>query len=142
MLFTLLFFFFFFFFSSRRRHTRCLSDWSSDVCSSDLCLGRDEPSLWTALRPDGAGELRARPHPGQDEPRAGAARGDPGASRDRLATSAIDQGPPRRRLLPAQPRPRTVRLREHLRALPEPPFREDLPADPAPPARRRRGASR
>src|SRR5205814_5239652 len=32
-----------FFFSSRRRHTRCLSDWSSDVCSSDLFLagGRD-----------------------------------------------------------------------------------------------------
>src|SRR5258705_65230 len=30
---------FFFFFSSRRRHTRCLSDWSSDVCSSDLRLG-------------------------------------------------------------------------------------------------------
>src|SRR5262245_63792175 len=27
-----------FFFSSRRRHTRCLSDWSSDVCSSDLDL--------------------------------------------------------------------------------------------------------
>src|ERR1035438_10771119 len=26
------------FFSSRRRHTRCLSDWSSDVCSSDLFL--------------------------------------------------------------------------------------------------------
>src|ERR1035441_10727932 len=26
----------FFVFSSRRRHTRCLSDWSSDVCSSDL----------------------------------------------------------------------------------------------------------
>src|SRR5205814_6520399 len=23
---------------SRRRHTRCLSDWSSDVCSSDLTL--------------------------------------------------------------------------------------------------------
>mgnify|MGYP007116846178 CR=1 FL=1 len=23
-------------YSSRRRHTRCLSDWSSDVCSSDL----------------------------------------------------------------------------------------------------------
>src|SRR5438045_7273269 len=33
---------FLFFFSSRRRHTRCLSDWSSDVCSSDLIehLGR------------------------------------------------------------------------------------------------------
>src|ERR1035441_10978054 len=27
------------FFSSRRRHTRCLSDWSSDVCSSDLSTG-------------------------------------------------------------------------------------------------------
>src|SRR5262245_60548136 len=32
--------FFFFFFSSRRRHTRCLSDWSSDVCSSDLSFQR------------------------------------------------------------------------------------------------------
>src|SRR5262249_61954651 len=34
----------FFFFSSRRRHTRLVSDWSSDVCSSDLhgdqlCVG-------------------------------------------------------------------------------------------------------
>src|SRR5438105_5087075 len=28
---------FFFFFSSRRRHTRSTRDWSSDVCSSDLC---------------------------------------------------------------------------------------------------------
>src|SRR5476651_571585 len=28
---------FFFFFSSRRRHTRYWRDWSSDVCSSDLC---------------------------------------------------------------------------------------------------------
>src|SRR5205809_331306 len=27
----------FFFFSSRRRHTSCSRDWSSDVCSSDLC---------------------------------------------------------------------------------------------------------
>src|SRR5438045_8851218 len=36
-------FIFFFFFSSRRRHTRCLSDWSSDVCSSDLeQRGNDE----------------------------------------------------------------------------------------------------
>src|SRR5262249_57271146 len=26
----------FFFFASRRRHTRLVSDWSSDVCSSDL----------------------------------------------------------------------------------------------------------
>src|SRR5262249_58862482 len=29
---------FVFFFSSRRRHTRLVSDWSSDVCSSDLWL--------------------------------------------------------------------------------------------------------
>src|SRR2546429_679374 len=29
---------FVFFFSSRRRHTRCSRDWSSDVCSSDLCV--------------------------------------------------------------------------------------------------------
>src|SRR5258706_10465598 len=29
----------FFFFSSRRRHTRLVSDWSSDVCSSDLSRG-------------------------------------------------------------------------------------------------------
>src|SRR3712207_192968 len=27
-----------FFFSSRRRHTRYWRDWSSDVCSSDLCV--------------------------------------------------------------------------------------------------------
>src|SRR5262245_20228922 len=31
-----------FFFSSRRRHTRCLSDWSSDVCSSDLQRAQPE----------------------------------------------------------------------------------------------------
>src|SRR5205814_10552266 len=32
-----------FFFSSRRRHTRCLSDWSSDVCSSDLHRSTETP---------------------------------------------------------------------------------------------------
>src|SRR5438093_6068278 len=31
-----IFYCFVFFFSSRRRHTRLVSDWSSDVCSSDL----------------------------------------------------------------------------------------------------------
>src|SRR6202011_1456399 len=30
--------FIFSFFSSRRRHTRLVSDWSSDVCSSDLTV--------------------------------------------------------------------------------------------------------
>src|SRR5436305_2525687 len=33
-----------FFFSSRRRHTRCGRDWSSDVCSSDLCAGSTSPT--------------------------------------------------------------------------------------------------
>src|SRR5438876_10145191 len=37
-----------FFFSSRRRHTRWTGDWSSDVCSSDLCAQR-EAALRTAL---------------------------------------------------------------------------------------------
>src|SRR5438093_1627770 len=32
-----------FFFSSRRRHTRLVSDWSSDVCSSDLRSMRPSP---------------------------------------------------------------------------------------------------
>src|SRR5436853_4319061 len=40
-----------FFFSSRRRHTRCLSDWSSDVCSSDL--GSDPSSMRTTARLQG-----------------------------------------------------------------------------------------
>src|ERR1039458_10443656 len=37
-----------FFFSSRRRHTRCLSDWSSDVCSFDLAT---PPSAKPPCRP-------------------------------------------------------------------------------------------
>src|SRR5438045_6031232 len=41
---------FFFFFSSRRRHTRCLSDWSSDVCSSDLPVDIIESYGADALR--------------------------------------------------------------------------------------------
>src|ERR1022692_291570 len=37
--------FFFFFFSSRRRHTRLQGDWSSDVCSSDLCCAFQKVSF-------------------------------------------------------------------------------------------------
>src|SRR5260370_26847642 len=37
MLVMVVFFIAFIFFSSRRRHTRFKCDWSSDVCSSDLC---------------------------------------------------------------------------------------------------------
>src|SRR5438046_4062066 len=33
----------YFFFSSRRRHTRLVSDWSSDVCSSDLLKVHELP---------------------------------------------------------------------------------------------------
>src|SRR5688500_20266664 len=46
---------FFFFFSSRRRHTRLQGDWSSDVCSSDLC--GPGWSWWAAAPP-------IRPTPG------------------------------------------------------------------------------
>src|SRR5262245_64377752 len=54
-----------FFFSSRRRHTRCLSDWSSDVCSSDLeerlqtqqaVAGVNEP-VESRLSDAGAGQI-------------------------------------------------------------------------------------
>src|SRR5437899_8630572 len=44
-----MFFFCFFFFSSRRRHTRCLSDWSSDVCSSDLKCPKPKPRSFVLL---------------------------------------------------------------------------------------------
>src|SRR5882724_13216277 len=37
-----------FFVSSRRRHTMCLSDWSSDVCSSDLVTLQDVGSTASA----------------------------------------------------------------------------------------------
>src|SRR6266568_314244 len=47
---------FFFFFSSRRRHTRWNCDWSSDVCSSDLC----QPSYGMSVRTFEIVELSAR----------------------------------------------------------------------------------
>src|SRR5262245_65237156 len=52
---------YFFFFSSRRRHTRCLSDWSSDVCSSDLgsCTASTRSASTTCSGSDM--ELRAQP---------------------------------------------------------------------------------
>src|SRR5438045_9144573 len=49
--------FLFFFFSSRRRHTRCLSDWSSDVCSSDLNASLDDAHSLVAEH-EGADEIR------------------------------------------------------------------------------------
>src|SRR5436853_4321418 len=41
-----------FFFSSRRRHTRCLSDWSSDVCSSDLSRRPSDCVAFLYLQPN------------------------------------------------------------------------------------------
>src|SRR5262249_58047993 len=46
----------FFFFSSRRRHTRLVSDWSSDVCSSDLRL---KPYTATYVNTLGLAQYRA-----------------------------------------------------------------------------------
>src|SRR5262249_59946449 len=52
-----------FFFSSRRRHTRLVSDWSSDVCSSDLqyrdILEHRLPAVAEARRLHGASRQRA-----------------------------------------------------------------------------------
>src|SRR5262249_57223550 len=43
-----------FFFSSRRRHTRLVSDWSSDVCSSDLrSVGQATEPDWQPLETSG-----------------------------------------------------------------------------------------
>src|SRR5262249_58388502 len=39
----------FFFFSSRRRHTILVSDWSSDVCSSDLHSATPTPYVLTGV---------------------------------------------------------------------------------------------
>src|ERR1039458_3924417 len=63
-----------FVFSNRRRHTRCLSDWSSDVCSSDLvglagCLAPTDVGIPRRHFPGGAGEQQAGQH------RAGRLRG-------------------------------------------------------------------
>src|SRR2546422_2267598 len=46
---------YFFFFSSRRRHTRCSRDWSSDVCSSDLCASAPTTLVDGALAQQAAG---------------------------------------------------------------------------------------
>src|SRR6266480_5658123 len=67
---------FFFFFSSRRRHTRLTCDWSSDVCSSDLHLGKEQPlrllqTFLVALRKPSFGLQIA---PGGEKARKGVAR--------------------------------------------------------------------
>ena len=110
-------------------------------------LGGDEPALWPAVRRHRPRRIHPRPRPGQGPARPGAARrADPAAPRRyhrrELARRAADQGPARRRLLPAHRRPGLLRLRQHLRALPELPLRGQLPARAAAAARRRRSARR
>src|SRR5690348_18318402 len=63
-----------FFFSSRRRHTRWTGDWSSDVCSSDLCRcwrGPSPPRARQRLR-GGTGSTPSLAHrPRSEERRVG-----------------------------------------------------------------------
>ena len=54
--------------------------------------------------------------------------------------SRRDQVPARRRILPARPRPGRLRLRQHLRALPELPHRHRLPASARSTTSRRRAS--
>src|SRR5947207_1262768 len=87
--------FFCFFFSSRRRHTRSLCDWSSDVCSSDLCTpGGEETTmvglsklngetLWKTFVPDRAGG-------GQPQNR-GPGGGGPSAMQNDPVLSTLDK---------------------------------------------------
>src|SRR5690625_5982646 len=48
-----------FFFSSRRRHTRWPRDWSSDVCSSDLCRCPGRSRTWCPRCSTRSGPRRA-----------------------------------------------------------------------------------
>src|SRR5262249_59611517 len=60
----------FFFFSSRRRHTRLVSDWSSDVCSSDLSnLPGGGLDLGAIAKPIGDAISAAADHGPKDEPK-------------------------------------------------------------------------
>src|SRR3546814_9114282 len=91
-----------FFFSSRRRHTRCaISDWSSDVCSSDLTHGplcRGEHGHQPAPGDQHADQHREADRqadqmadPDQRERQAGA---DPAGSRAELESLAdLSRGP-------------------------------------------------
>src|SRR5258706_11970852 len=76
---------FLFFFSSRRRHTRLVSDWSSDVCSSDLPL---PGAAGSARAPAGrADRRRARSLPAGSKAPGGCA-GHLSVSDGRLAVAA------------------------------------------------------
>src|ERR1039458_3073311 len=63
----LLMFLVYFFFSSRRRHTRCLSDWSSDVCSSDLPVSVESDAEDSHAAPIRAATVRVGFPDGQND---------------------------------------------------------------------------
>src|SRR5215212_4737536 len=98
----------FFFFSSRRRHTRCLSDWSSDVCSSDLRRGRGRRMREEGVgHPDGALRVAGRLEVAAQVDRPAAAAGpalddvahDPlGVERVEGPSELLEPRPPHRRV--------------------------------------------
>src|SRR5215213_6349919 len=97
----------FFFFSSRRRHTSLVSDWSSDVCSSDLA-GRDADLARAVYARPLVGDQRdhprgpvagAGPTAGVPRPHGGALSAPPAAARAGQAA-----GPVGRRAHPSGPR--------------------------------------
>src|SRR5262245_53421802 len=107
----------FFFFSSRRRHTRCLSDWSSDVCSSDL--GVQRPVQCRLTRPVEAVDHEAAKRCGAAPPAAPLPAGTPPgetpvAQHDRRATPRSANPPPsqsRPQCKPHPPSPESERKR-------------------------------
>src|SRR5205814_5200843 len=83
----------FFFFSSRGRHTSCLSDWSSDVCSSDLlprAFGLKVSEARELLTGDAARHQIVIGAPARHEPRASGLAGQP-AFQDDIGVSDAEQ---------------------------------------------------
>ena len=84
-------------------------------------------------------DYETRPHPGQVPARPRAAANAPRCRSPTSPAAATgerhrdDQGPARRRLLPAHRSPRRLRLRQHLRALPELPHRHRPSCRSSPP---------
>src|SRR5205814_2925021 len=93
-----------FFFSSRRRHTRCLSDWSSDVCSSDLYPAEEivaqyakqrlDPPPFRILRHDFLCRIVLRREQRRDhvQPRFAVAPADPRADDPRSEERRVGKG--------------------------------------------------
>src|SRR5262249_56009124 len=87
-----------FFCSSRRRHTRLVSDWSSDVCSSDLDGQRTGLGAAVIEPRRAAGDVAARwlgargPNPREPARSRGARPGGGGACRARSEERRVGKG--------------------------------------------------